>query len=264
MPEQKVSTTFSDIANVVSVKIDGELPVIVGGHAVNIWALAYLHRAGANLKAFAPFTTKDLDLYGPIKILEKLGEKFGVPVALSPPRLPGLGHVLIPQKETVLKVELLPGVHGLQRIEAQNIVKMTIEGTEIRVLDAISCLKAKIANAADLDQANRQDVKHAQIMKICAHEFIKDILIQGNRGQITERLVVNNLENLLEIVTSREAQKVELKWGLRFADVLPMEVIRQCPMEKVKNFVRYRIDRKLELNQFDPPQQSQGGFGIKP
>ena len=31
---------------------------------------------------------------------------------------------------------------------------------------------------------HRQDVKHVQIMKLCAREFVKDLIAEGNKGQI--------------------------------------------------------------------------------
>jgi hypothetical protein len=244
MPEPRFSV--SAIAEVASTPINGELPLVVGGQAVNAWALAYLNRIGEKLRAFAPFTSKDLDLYGPLKILEDLGKKYGVPVKLSPPRLPGLGHVIIPSAESPLKVELLHGVKGIRKIETQNAVILNIDGKAIRVLDAISCLKAKISNAADLDQVGRQDVKHVQIMKICAREYAKDLITEGNQGRITERLAVNYLENLLETVTSREAQKVEQKWRVPLGNVFPLETIRQSTMGKIKNFIHYQLEDYLK------------------
>ena len=81
MPEERPATAFSDVADVVSVKTDDELPMVVGGHAVNIWALAYSSRLGLQLQPYAPFTTKDLDLWGPKKILDSLAQK--VPVVLG-------------------------------------------------------------------------------------------------------------------------------------------------------------------------------------
>jgi len=242
MPEERAATVFSDVADVVSVKTDNQLPMVVGGHAVNIWALAYSARLGFQLAPYAPFTTKDLDLWGPKEILDSLAQKYGVKITLSPPRSPGIGYVVIPKGTLQLKVELLTGVNGIRRIEEQNGVLLNILGTKVRVLDAISCLKAKIANAADIDQSSRQDVKHIKIMKLCAREFAIDIIAQGNRGQISERLAINYLEDLRETITSPKAELVTRKWTLIFDDVMPLEAIRQSTMEKVQNFARFRLE----------------------
>ena len=112
MPETHPQTSFPDVADVVSVRTKGELPVIVGGHAVNIWALTYASRLGSRLSPYAPFTSKDLDLWGPKEILDSLAQKYGVKITLSPPRSPGVGYVMIPKGDLQLKVELLTGVPG--------------------------------------------------------------------------------------------------------------------------------------------------------
>lgn len=240
--------SLNEIADVAANLIDGVLPLVVGGQAINAWAITYNIRVGEKLNMLAPFTSKDLDLYGPLKILEDLGKKYGVPVELSPPRLPGLGHVIIQVAGSSLKIELLNGVKGIRKIEPQNSVILTIDGKRLRVLDAISCLKAKISNAADLDQSVRQDVKHVQIMKICSHEYTKDLIIQANEGRVTERLVINNLENLLKIVASSEALKVKRKWGISLSSVFPLEELQQCTMGKIKNFTQHRLSRYLEAS----------------
>jgi len=244
MPETRPQTSFPDVADVVSVRTKGELPVIVGGHAVNIWALTYATRLGSRLSPYAPFTSKDLDLWGPKEILDSLAQKYGVKITLSPPRSPGIGYVMIPKGDLQLKVELLISVNGLRQAELENTFDLVIQGTEVRVLDAISCLKAKIANAADINQTDRQDVKHVQIMKICAHEFTKDLIELGDQKQVSERLVINRLEDLREIIVGPKAELVARKWDIRFDDVMPIEAIRQSMMEKVQNFARFRLEQQ--------------------
>ncbi len=261
MPELRPQTSFPDVAEVVSVRTKGELPVIVGGHAVNVWALTYATRLGSRLSPYAPFTSKDLDLWGPKEILDSLAQKYGVEVTLSPPRSPGIGYVMIPKGNLQIKVELLTGVNGLRRAELENTFDLVIQGTEVRVLDAISCLKAKIANAANIDQTNRQDVKHVQIMKICAHEFAKDLIVLGDQKQASERLVVNRLEDLRETITGSKAELATKKWDIRFDEVMPLEAIRQSTMEKVRNFARFRLEQAEKPRpkiDFTPRQESGG------
>jgi len=242
MPEIPPQTSFPDVADVVSVRTKGELPVIVGGHAVNIWALTYASRLGSRLSPYAPFTSKDLDLWGPMEILDSLAQKYGVKITLSPPRSPGIGYVTIPKGDLHIKVELLAGVNGLRRPELENTFDLVIQGTEVRVLDAISCLKAKIANAADLDQTNRQDVKHVQIMKICAHEFAKDLIALGDQKRVSERLVISRLEDLRGMIANAKAREFTRKWDVRFDEVMPIEAILRSTMEKMRNFARFRLE----------------------
>lgn len=138
MSEKSGGIGFSDIADIASTPAAGHLPLIVGGQAVNIWAIFYLPRVGDPLRDHAPFVSKDLDLFGPREILDDLAKRYGVPVTLSPPRLPGIGQVVISKGDKVLKVELLSGVRGLHRPGMQNAIDLKVEGIKLRVLDAIS------------------------------------------------------------------------------------------------------------------------------
>ena len=99
MSEESAKIRFADIADVVSIRIDGRLPLVVGGQAVNIWSIVYAPRVGSMLRAYEPFVSNDLDLYGPRKILDELSEKYRVPIKLSPPRFPGIGQIVIPSRE---------------------------------------------------------------------------------------------------------------------------------------------------------------------
>ena len=123
-------------------------------------------------------------------------------------------------------------------------VEIAVEGVHLRVLDPISCLKAKISNAADIDQTDRQDVKHVEIMKICACEYAKDV-VAGKPEVFGERVVVNLLETLRQTITSADAQKVAYKWGISFDNVLPLEAIQRSKMPKVQNFLRYRLGQAV-------------------
>ena len=81
-------------------------------------------------------------------------------------------------------------------------------------------------------------------MKICAHEFTKDLIALGDQKRVSERLVVNRLEDLRETISSPKAATVTTKWNITFDEVLPVEAIRSSTMEKVQNFVRYRLEQQ--------------------
>ena len=245
MSEESARIGFANIADVVSISTDGRLPLVVGGQAVNIWAIVYAPRVGSMLRAYEPFVSNDLDLYGPRKILDELSKKYHVPIRLSPPRFPGIGQVVIPIGKGELKVELLSCVRGVPRIGEENMVEMVVQGVHLQVLDPVSCLAAKISNAAQIDQTGRQDVKHVEIMKICASEYAKDI-VTGEPQAFSERVIVNVLERLRETITSADAQKVTHKWNISFDNVLPVEAIEKSKMPKVQNFLRYRLGRSLQ------------------
>jgi len=79
MPEE---IGFVDFSGVASTRINGEQPVVVGGQAVNIWALFYLPRIETELRPHAPFVSKDLDLYGSRQVIEGLAKGRGKNIAV--------------------------------------------------------------------------------------------------------------------------------------------------------------------------------------
>jgi hypothetical protein len=83
---------------------------------------------------------------------------------------------------------------------------------------------------------------------------------QANQGKISERLAVHYLEDLRETIASPKAESVTRKWHIRFEDVMPVEVIRQSTMEKVRNFARFRLPSETPRPKIDfsPPQSPDG------
>lgn len=207
---------------------------------MNIWALFYLSKVEEQLRPHAPFVSKDLDLYGSRQILEGLAEKYAVSVKWNPPRFPGVGQLIIPVQGRELKVELLSSVKGLRSHEAASAIDLTVQGTALRVLDPITCLKAKLANAAELDQTSRQDVKHVSIMKICVRKFAKDIMARAEQHLASERAVIDCLQDIIEIAEGPNARQVTQKWGIGFEDILPWEAIESSPLQRVQNFWKFR------------------------
>src|SRR4051812_407108 len=60
--------------------------ILVGGHAVNVWALSYHDRLGELLAPLRPFTSGDMDVYATRNALMELHETLGGKLLLSGPR----------------------------------------------------------------------------------------------------------------------------------------------------------------------------------
>jgi hypothetical protein len=77
MKEGDESTEVRDFGLVLGTAVEGELPLLVGGHAVNIWAWFFRSRIGKALDQWLPLTSKDLDLVGTVALLDDLKLRFG-------------------------------------------------------------------------------------------------------------------------------------------------------------------------------------------
>ena len=71
MGEDREQSEVSDFGEILNGTPD-DSPLLVGGHAVNVWALLYHRHIDAELKCqrLLPLTSKDLDLYGDGELLE--------------------------------------------------------------------------------------------------------------------------------------------------------------------------------------------------
>ncbi len=84
----------SDFKEVLSTPLDGQLPLLVGGHAVNLWAIVYRERVGRELDQWLPLNSKDLDLVGTTDLLDAMKKKFGGDVRFAGPRSPMVGQLI--------------------------------------------------------------------------------------------------------------------------------------------------------------------------
>ena len=92
-PQSHAQTEVGDFADVLMPTDGSEPPVVVGGHAANLWGLHYLAKGVTELARFLPFTSKDLDLVGTTELLERLHRVKKGRLTLSPPRSPVLGRL---------------------------------------------------------------------------------------------------------------------------------------------------------------------------
>ena len=100
--------------------------MVVGGHAVNIWALSYLDRTGNDLAVFQPFTSKDLDLFGTRELLDKIHKKFGGEKKLSEPRTPVVGSVEVTLHGKTRKIEVLHSLRGLIGADFEDSISLVV------------------------------------------------------------------------------------------------------------------------------------------
>ncbi len=182
--------------------------LLVGGQAVNLWALYYQSHT-ANL---APFVSRDVDVLGDRETLTALGQIAGAKPQFFPvkPSTNEVGVVIAKDSHGVpLLIEVLRYVHGVSNEELREpVYTVALGDVKVQVPSPIALLQAKIANVADLAQSGRQDARHVLILAQLLPAYLRDLQQAAVAGGLPERQLIDYLERLLGVITTAKAKKV--------------------------------------------------------
>lgn len=119
---------------------------------------------------------------------------------------------------------------------------LVVGDLKARVLLPHMVLKAKIENAANIDQEGRNDVKHVRMMILCMRAFIMEFGCFVRDGNASERAMVNVLEEVFAIISSPKAEKAAKLWDFDFRGIWPIQELKAVGGEKVKRWLEHRMD----------------------
>jgi hypothetical protein len=199
--------------------------VIVGGHAVNLWASFYADRGDPILATFAPFTSKDADIF-----LKDRDLAFAVAAAAGwkfrtnpEPRSPVLGAIVMKKGGAELQVDVLRSVTGLTANDLAATESIAFaNGKSYSVPAPDVMLKAKLANLAAHDQKERQDERHVRILTRCCAHYLTEVGAAAHTGAISEREAVKRFMATHRVVTSAGARRLEKKFALELLTAIPV------------------------------------------
>ncbi|MEO5913819.1 MAG: hypothetical protein ABIS50_06275 [Luteolibacter sp.] len=244
------SSEVHDFREILSNRVDGQLPLLVGGHAVNLWALSYQQRIGREMDKWLPLTSKDLDLFGTLALLDGMKERFGGTYRLSGPRSPVVGQLVVTLAGVERQIDVLRDVYGLRRQElAGDAVTLEIntdgETHAIRVLPVIPLLQAKVANLANLDQTNRNDFKHVNLMLLVVRESLAELIGAAESKLLDSRAAIVPLEQVLKIIASSDAMKCIASHEIDFDGIWPRDLLIKARDSRLQNFVKHRLPQRV-------------------
>lgn len=245
MREGDEPTEVQDFGLLLNTPVDGKLPLLVGGHAVNLWAWFYRDRIGKALNQWLPLTSKDLDLVGTVALLEELKSRFGGQYRLSGPRSPVVGQLVVRLGGKDLKIDVLRNVFGLGPKDLVAGPQVDMENTEgtysARVIPPVILLQAKIANLAKLDQTGRNDLKHVQLTLLVIVAFLSELIEATESGAIDSRIAIIQLELARNVIVSPEAVECTASHGIDFSGIWPRELLAEAKDSRLQNFVKHRL-----------------------
>ena len=239
-PSDATPRPLADFAKVLAT---AEPLLLVGGQAVNLWALYYQDRTSD----LAPFVSRDADVLGDRETLEALGKLAGIKPQFFPLKPPSneIG-VLIAQDAAgePLLVEVLRYVKGATNEELREPAYLFAIGenqARVQAPGPIALLQAKVANLAEIKQTGRQDGRHVVILARVMPAYLEDLRVSAAERRMPERKLLEFLEKLLAVVTSPNGRRAcaELRIDPRdfFANLKPDK------LPKLQAFLEKRLPR---------------------
>lgn len=208
-----------------------ELPLIVGGQAVNLWAELYFAEIPA-LDEFQPFVSKDADIYGPRALAEQLARRTGWTLSFDPKRDSVIAGILRHERtpgEPPLTIEVLSEVNGLSETDLAVSAVVEIGGgvERYRIPAPTVLLKAKLYNLASLVFAERpQDLKHARMLGEMVPHYLHELHAELRSGRVPETTFVKAVEYTANVIMSGYAGNAAHPRGLDLARVIPASIWR--------------------------------------
>ena len=242
MPRSQLRSAEDFEAVFRAISKQGDDPIIlVGGHAVNVWGLAYQESIGQQLEAHWPLTSGDMDVYATRNALMALHQELGGKLLLSGPREITDGTLILGVEPDTRELDVLRSVNGIPKIEAQDSMPMKVCGYEVPVLFPHLLLQGKLENALHLDQSERQDVKHVKVLALVLHEFLKEVV--GTATPENERPALALLQKTLAVLISENAQQFSQLHGTAFGEIMPLELLEASPLKRLAKFGREQLPR---------------------
>ncbi|HVK83604.1 MAG TPA: hypothetical protein VM513_05825 [Kofleriaceae bacterium] len=191
--------------------------MLVGGHAVSFWANYYAERA-TGLEAGEPYTSKDIDFIGPSAAVEESARRLhgtAKIATIDDANTPNTGVVLFTDDDGYRRqIDFLDAVAGVRETYYDSIAATIVDEhaapiATVRVMDPISCLKARAYNVVHLPgYQNEHALGQLRAAILCAKEFVRDLLQQDPR----EALKAN--EHVFEIASYDPGPAVFVHYGI--------------------------------------------------
>lgn len=221
--------------------------ILVGGHAVNLWASTYQDRI-PELEQYLPFSSEDLDFVGgkidAVQVQQILGGELTLNKDFNPS--PNTGVLITNNGNQSMRIDFLSSVFGLGDDEVANSA-IVFQGRnellelKLKVLNPLLCLQGKLKSYTGLPQAGRQDKKHLKISLLIAREYIKDICLE-RKPRDGFRLI----ETMFRTAKSDAGLKVWTQDGIDLLETIPTDTVQDLPDPAWDKFRQIRLPQAIQ------------------
>lgn len=220
--------------------------VIVGGQAVNLWAIEYSQQSPL-MQKLQPFASEDLDFYGgkleAVICHDALGGDINLNKDFDPS--PNAGVVLVKRDDGNLRIDILASVYGLNDAEITGTArtfkgKGKLDGLNLKVLHPVLCLEGKLRCLRGLPQSGRQDLKHVKMSMLAVHCLLQELCHQSD-----PRPALKMIERVLSGGLREDGLQAWSRHQLFLEGCLPYDIIRASQNEKLQKFAQVRLPQVL-------------------
>jgi hypothetical protein len=243
--------TLQQFSEVFQARNSNGLPyVLIGGQAVNYWAEHYLADE-PDLQKSAPFTSEDIDFQGNRDDVRRIAGQLKLtpvfPHKVVMTALAGAIPFHIGKLASNIEVvRVVPGVTG-GAVEALAI-GAEWNGRQIRVLDPISLLLCKVKLALTVSQEKRQDIEHLKIVFLCVRGFLREVLLEVERGNILAKGWLGAVNKVMNLAKSAHGRKAAKNFKVDWSEILPRAEIARSQNKKIALFREKQMARWFDSN----------------
>lgn len=238
--------TPEEIQSILKLISPSSETILVGGHAINLWATAYQDKI-PELQNYLPFSSEDLDFIGgkieANEFQEKLGGTLIFPRKFS--ASPNTAILTTKSGSDDLRIDFLGNVFGLDTEQilssAVSFNSNKLPGVNLKVLNPILCVSGKLKSYTGLPQFGRQDKKHLEIAILTARQYVTEIC-QSN----PPRIGLRSIERLIKIAKSEAGLRVWQEDKLDILNTIPQEAINSLQKEQWQRFKQMRMPQVLQ------------------
>jgi hypothetical protein len=166
---------------------------------------------------------------------------------LSGPREVTDGALILGVEPDTRELDVLRSVNGIPKVTARDTILLQVCGHSVPVLFPHLLLKGKLQNALQLNQDERQDVKHVKILLLVLREFLVEAVTTASPAN--ERAALGLMQRTLAVLTSDNANGLRRKFpDLSFAGVMPGDALLNSTLPKLVSFGRNQLGRHLAFS----------------
>jgi hypothetical protein len=219
--------------------------VLVGGQAVNFWAVHYSTET-LDWKQHMPYSSQDIDVLGSKREADEIAKALNGRITRNDNLEDSVTSavVAIERNGKTILIDVLGNVFGLDAQEVQNtaIELESIGGSAIsRVMHPFIALKGKLACLKGLPQGGRQDEKHVHLCILAIKEYIKDLVHSG----IDDRSLLNIIKEVFDLARQKPALYAWYKHEIAVETCLPWEALDTITTERFKKFQQINKNQRF-------------------